>query len=57
MNYSVLNPFSLGANAIGSFSSFVMKFKDVVDLAVGIPQAALPWAGVCIGLQVRCISL
>lgn len=41
-------------SAVNSVSSFVLKFKDVIDLAVGTnPQAALPWAGVCIGLQAR----
>lgn len=40
-------------NAVGGASGFVLKFKSVIDLAVGTnPQAALPWAGVCIGLQV-----
>ncbi|KAK9849582.1 hypothetical protein MYU51_014179 [Penicillium brevicompactum] len=39
-------------NAVGGASGFVLKFKSVIDLAVGTnPQAALPWAGVCIGLQ------
>ncbi|CAI7665568.1 unnamed protein product [Penicillium pancosmium] len=39
-------------NAVGGVSEFVLKFKSVIDLAVGTnPQAALPWAGVCIGLQ------
>ncbi|RJE17667.1 NACHT domain protein [Aspergillus sclerotialis] len=37
---------------VGAASGFVLKFKSVIDLAVGTnPQAALPWAGVCIGLQ------
>jgi hypothetical protein len=41
------------SNAVGRVSSFVLKFKDVIDFAVGnIPQAALPWAGVSIGLSV-----
>ncbi|KAI9372223.1 hypothetical protein BJX61DRAFT_508192, partial [Aspergillus egyptiacus] len=39
-------------NAVGGVSEFVLRFKGVIDLAVGTnPQAALPWAGVCIGLQ------
>ncbi|PYH78380.1 WD40 repeat-like protein, partial [Aspergillus uvarum CBS 121591] len=38
-------------NTVGKVSSFILQFKEVVDLAVGTnPQAALPWAGVCIGL-------
>lgn len=41
------------ANTVGKVSEFVLQFKDVIDLAVGTnPQAALPWAGVCIGLTV-----
>ncbi|KAJ5692728.1 hypothetical protein N7462_002151 [Penicillium macrosclerotiorum] len=39
-------------NTVGNVIGFVNKFKDVIDLAVSTnPQAALPWAGVCIGLQ------
>jgi len=37
----------------GDFANSVLEFKGLIDLAVqNIPQAALPWAGVCIGLQV-----
>ena len=40
-------------NATGEVVSFINKFKGVVDVAVSSnPQAALPWAGVCVGLQV-----
>lgn len=40
--------------AVGDFVDNVLNFKPMVDLAIqGTPQAALPWAGVCIGLQVR----
>lgn len=43
--------------AMGSVVKFVNKFKDVIDLAVSTnPQAALPWAGACIGLQVSSFS-
>lgn len=42
-------------DAVGSVSSFVLKFKPMIDFAVGnIPQAALPWAGVSLGLTVSC---
>ena len=44
---------SKATQAVGSVSSFVLKFKGVIDMAVqSNPQAALPWAGVCVGLQV-----
>lgn len=33
---------------------YIEKAKGMIDAAIGnIPQAALPWAGVCLGLQVR----
>ncbi|KAJ5231287.1 uncharacterized protein N7469_005875 [Penicillium citrinum] len=39
-------------SVVGKVSGFVLKFKGVIDLAVQTnPQAALPWAGACIGLQ------
>jgi hypothetical protein len=39
---------------LGDVADFVLNAKAMVDLAIqNIPQAALPWAGVCIGLQVR----
>jgi hypothetical protein len=42
----------------GKVSGFVLKFKGVIDLAVQTnPQAALPWAGACIGLQVSLLFL
>lgn len=35
-------------------SGFLTSAKTMIDFAVeNIPQAALPWAGVCVGLQVR----
>ncbi|KAI0124172.1 hypothetical protein BJ170DRAFT_673988 [Xylariales sp. AK1849] len=38
---------------IGDVAHFVLSAKDMIDKAIGnIPQAALPWAGVCIGLQI-----
>ena len=39
---------------VGDAVQFVLSAKAMIDLAIqNIPQAALPWAGVCIGLQVR----
>lgn len=38
---------------VGNIAKFVDLTKGVVDLAIqNVPQAALPWAGVCVGLQV-----
>ena len=38
---------------VGDVAQFVLSAKAMIDLAIqNIPQAALPWAGVCIGLQV-----
>jgi hypothetical protein len=38
---------------LGDAVDFVLSAKGMIDLAIqNIPQAALPWAGVCIGLQV-----
>jgi hypothetical protein len=40
-------------NAVGDVAQFILSAKGMIDLAIqNIPQAALPWAGVCIGLQV-----
>ncbi|KAJ6439240.1 Vegetative incompatibility protein HET-E-1 [Purpureocillium lavendulum] len=42
------------AKRVDDFAQAVLLFKPLGDLAVSIPQAApaaLPWAGVCIGLQ------
>ncbi|KAL5088777.1 hypothetical protein Trisim1_006192 [Trichoderma cf. simile WF8] len=40
-------------NGVGAVAEFIDSVKGLVDAAVGnIPQAALPWAGVCIGLQI-----
>jgi hypothetical protein len=40
-------------NVVGNVVDLVNRFKGVIDVAVKAnPQAALPWAGVCIGLQV-----
>ncbi|KAK3381182.1 hypothetical protein B0H63DRAFT_197445 [Podospora didyma] len=38
---------------VGNAVQFVLSAKAMVDLAIqNIPQAALPWVGVCIGLQI-----
>ncbi|KAH6636427.1 hypothetical protein F5144DRAFT_508878 [Chaetomium tenue] len=40
-------------NGVGDVADFVLSVKGIIDLAVqSVPQAALPWAGVCVGLQV-----
>ncbi|KAF7171564.1 hypothetical protein CNMCM5623_003939 [Aspergillus felis] len=39
--------------AVGDAAQFILSAKGMIDLAIqNIPQAALPWAGVCIGLQI-----
>lgn len=46
------------ANAVGTFAQSILLAKEMIDPAIGnIPQAALPWAGVCVGLQVSTHSL
>ncbi|KAM7208838.1 hypothetical protein V8F06_014919, partial [Rhypophila decipiens] len=38
---------------VGDVVQFVLSAKGMIDLAIqNIPQAALPWAGVCIGLRI-----
>jgi hypothetical protein len=38
---------------VGDVAQFVLSAKGMIDAAIqNIPQAALPWAGVCVGLQV-----
>ncbi|KAL1889912.1 hypothetical protein Sste5346_008639 [Sporothrix stenoceras] len=38
---------------VGDFATLVLSSKGIVDLVVqNFPQAALPWAGVCAGLQI-----
>lgn len=44
-------------NGVSAVAQFIVSVKGLVDAAVqNIPQAALPWAGVCIGLQVSIIQ-
>jgi len=41
------------SKGVGDVAQFILSAKDMIDAAVkNIPQAALPWAGVCVGLQV-----
>lgn len=38
---------------VGDIAGFILSAKGMIDAAIqNIPQAALPWAGVCVGLQV-----
>ncbi|RYP73127.1 hypothetical protein DL769_004288 [Monosporascus sp. CRB-8-3] len=40
-------------NRLGEVADTILSVKAIIDLAVqSIPQAALPWAGVCVGLQI-----
>ncbi len=40
-------------NGVGDVAGFILSAKGIIGLAVeSMPQAALPWAGVCVGLQV-----
>lgn len=42
-------------NLLGTAADTILSVKQIVDLAVqSSPQAAIPWAGVCVGLQVGC---
>ena len=45
---------------VGDVAQFIFSAEGLVDSAIqSIPQAALPWAGVCVGLQVSihpCLS-
>ncbi|EHK47241.1 hypothetical protein TRIATDRAFT_217787 [Trichoderma atroviride IMI 206040] len=44
---------STGTNGVSGTAQFIVSAKGLVDAAVrNIPQAALPWAGVSIGLQI-----
>jgi hypothetical protein len=51
-------PSTMITKRVGDVVKFIEKAKQMIDVAIqSIPQAALPWAGVCIGLQVtRCLS-
>lgn len=42
------------AEGVDNVIEYIDKAKDMISVAIGnIPQAVLPWAGVCLGLQVR----
>lgn len=44
--------------AVGEVMQVVLSVKDVVSSAIAsVPQAALPWTGVCFALQVVCSLL
>jgi hypothetical protein len=46
------------AEGVDNVIEYIDKAKDMISVAIGnIPQAALPWVGVCLGLQVRFHSL
>jgi hypothetical protein len=37
---------------VGDVAQFILSAKPIIDAAIqNIPQATLPWAGVCVGLQ------
>ncbi|TWU78366.1 hypothetical protein ED733_008669 [Metarhizium rileyi] len=41
------------AQTVGDVAGFVLQARGVIDVAIkNVPQAALPWAGVCVGLQI-----
>ncbi|KAF4629030.1 hypothetical protein G7Y89_g9119 [Cudoniella acicularis] len=41
------------AEGVDNVIEYIDKAKDMISVAIGnIPQAALPWAGVCLGLQI-----
>jgi hypothetical protein len=45
---------SRATEAVGDVAQFILTVKPIIDAAIqNIPQAALPWAGVCVGLQVK----
>ncbi|KAG6039890.1 hypothetical protein E4U41_001848 [Claviceps citrina] len=40
------------AQAVGDVACFILQARGVIDVAINnVPQAALPWAGVCVALQ------
>ncbi|KAL6700276.1 WD40 repeat-like protein [Trichoderma pleuroticola] len=43
----------LVTKGVGDVAQFIISAKGLVEAAIqNIPQAALPWAGICIGLQI-----
>ncbi|GAO15542.1 hypothetical protein UVI_02020480 [Ustilaginoidea virens] len=41
------------AQTVGDVASFILQARGIIDVAIkNVPQAALPWAGVCVGLQI-----
>lgn len=44
---------SKATKGVGDVAQFILSAKKLVDAAIqNLPQAALPWAGVCIGMQI-----
>ncbi|KAM3470258.1 hypothetical protein MY5147_006525 [Beauveria neobassiana] len=55
-SHALPDPSSYGTprmTGVGDVAKFILLAKGIVDVAIrNIPQAALPWAGVCVRLQI-----